>query len=370
MTATPNPRVASLLLALVTSWACETPTAESAGGAVDRSAPKADAIRFFVANSGEDDQSVSVIDHATRSVVASIDVGGQPHGSAPTAAGDRVYVTLESVPEVLAIDTRSHRILWRASIEPNPDPRMPSTRLNEPSLVLEDRLLYVPDVAGQRQVIVDTRRAEMVGQVAMIDPADGTVMTAPHNTYASADGEWVFATSIFSKKIAKINADTRRIVRVYDLAGQPRPAALKDDLKKMYVQFSQLHGFVELDLETGRETARITWPEKRASPDSFTKCHGIGISPDQKQLWANSNIDGEVYAYSLPDLEPLGSVVVGDLPNWLAFTPDSRFVYITTQEEKKPRGKVTVVDTTDLSVVSVIEVGRKPKRIHRVEVRP
>ena len=79
--------------------------------------------------------------------------------------------------------------------------------------------------------------------------------------------------------------------------------------------------------------APVTTATLPSSPDSFTKCHGIGVSPDQKQVWAASNIDGRVYAYSLPDLESLGSVEVGDMPNWVAFTPDSRFVYVTTQEE-------------------------------------
>ena len=360
--------IVSVLVALIVVIACGTRSRQPEIEKSEQSTPKTHAVHFYVANSGDGDHTVNVIDHSTRSVIATIDVGGQPHGSAPVSTGDRVLVTLEDIPEVIAIDTHTHDILWRAPVAPNPDPRMPVTRLNEPSLVLDDRVLYVPDVAGQRQVVLDTRRGEMIRQVPMIDPADGTGMTAPHNTYASADGRWVFATSIFSKKIAKIDAETGRIVRVYSLTGQPRPAALRDDLEKMYVQFSQLHGFVELDLTSGEETARITWPETRESPDSFTKCHGIGISPNQKQLWAASNIDGKVYAYSLPELRPLGSVFVGNLPNWVAFTPDSRFVYVTTQEEEKPHGKVTVIDTGNLSVVSVIEVGRRPKRIHGAKV--
>ena len=137
----------------------------------------------------------------------------------------------------------------------------------------------------------------------------------------------------------------------------------------MYVQFSQLHGFVELDLDTGEETARISSPEPRESPDDFTKCHGIGIRPDQAQLWAASNIEGAVYAYSLPKLRQLARVPVGHMPNWIAFTPDGRFVYVTTQEEGES-GKVSVIDTSSFEVTAAIDVGEKPKRIHEVEVPP
>ena len=59
---------------------------------------------------------------------------------------------------------------------------------------------------------------------------------------------------------------------------------------------------------------------------------------------------------------------VGQLPNWLAFTPDGRFAYMTSQEEGRPHGKVTVIDTASFEVVARIPVGARPKRIHEVEL--
>ena len=57
------------------------------------------------------------------------------------------------------------------------------------------------------------------------------------------------------------------------------------------------------------------------------------------------------------------------MPNWVAFTPDSRFVYVTAQGDELSNGSVTVIDTTTLSIASTIDVGHQPKRIHMLEVR-
>ena len=71
--------------------------------------------------------------------------------------------------------------------------------------------------------------------------------------------------------------------------------------------------------------------ESAARP-GYGKSHGIGVRPDQRQIWAASNVEGKVFVHSLPDLKPIGSIEVGDRPSWIAFTPDSRYVYVTTAE--------------------------------------
>jgi len=65
-----------------------------------------------------------------------------------------------------------------------------------------------------------------------------------------------------------------------------------------------------------------------------------------------------VYAYSLPDLELLGGVRVGDHPDWLTFTPDSKSVYVANAGSNS----VSVVDVASRKEVTRIPVGQVPKR--------
>ena len=60
----------------------------------------------------------------------------------------------------------------------------------------------------------------------------------------------------------------------------------------------------------------------------------------------------------MPDLKLLGSVPVGEDPDWLTFTPDSKSVYVACAGSNF----VTVVDNKSMKVVTRIPVGQVPKR--------
>jgi YVTN family beta-propeller protein len=143
----------------------------------------------------------------------------------------------------------------------------------------------------------------------------------------------------------------------------------------MYLQLSELHGFIELDLTSGAETAKVEWPDHGERPPGYdlgfpTKCHGIGITPDERELWVASNIEGNVRVYSLPGLEELAEIPLGNLPNWIAFTRDGRTAYVTNTDPAAPNGSVSIVDVEKRLVTGTIAVGTAPKRVHRVDVRP
>jgi len=66
----------------------------------------------------------------------------------------------------------------------------------------------------------------------------------------------------------------------------------------------------------------------------------------------------EAIAKSLPDLALVGSVHVGDHPDWLTMTPDSRFVYVANAGSNS----VSVIDIASRREVTRIPVGQVPKR--------
>jgi DNA-binding beta-propeller fold protein YncE len=60
--------------------------------------------------------------------------------------------------------------------------------------------------------------------------------------------------------------------------------------------------------------------------------HGAAAAPDGRTLWVTSRPNARVYTYSLPDLKLLpGFMDLGGRADWLTFTPDSRQVYIATE---------------------------------------
>jgi YVTN family beta-propeller protein len=75
-------------------------------------------------------------------------------------------------------------------------------------------------------------------------------------------------------------------------------------------------------------------------------------------LLATSKVYGQLYAYSLPDLKPIGSVHVGQHPEWLTFSPDGKVAYVAVAGDNS----VTAVDVASLKIVANIPVGQVPKR--------
>ncbi len=141
---------------------------------------------------------------------------------------------------------------------------------------------------------------------------------------------------------------------------------------RMFVELSDFHGFAVVDFATQKELTRVTFPDipgKMKNVDGIQNApaHGIGISPDGKQLWATSKWYGYAYAYSLPDLKPLGGVDVGLGPEWLNFTPDGRWLYVSLAG----LDQVAVVDVQQMKVADRIPVGYVPKAnsIARLQVQ-
>ncbi len=318
------------------------------------------ASRIYVGNAG--DTTVSVIDHDSREVIKTIDIGAKHHGSVPSHRGDRIYMTTEDSGEVVAVDTGSNEILWRVKA---------GATLHEPSITHDDRFVFAPDFRGGRIAIVDTRTGKLVDEIKMIDPDTAEPFDGLHNTYKMADGHHMLSMSILGESMIKIDMNTREIVRIYRLNGQPRPAAITRDMSTIFVQLSELNGFVAVDMETGKELKRIDWPFEGEPPDRvdpWTPSHGMGLTIDDRELWAASSFTSQLYAYSVPELKELAVVDVGVLPNWMALSKDGKILYATSQEPAKEHGTVAVIETASREVVKLIEVGPRPKRIHLVKL--
>jgi YVTN family beta-propeller protein len=78
-----------------------------------------------------------------------------------------------------------------------------------------------------------------------------------------------------------------------------------------------------------------------------------------------SRPNARTYAYSLPDLKLLGAVDVGGRPDWVTFTPDSKYIYVSTENTDS----VVVIDVAAIKEATRIKVGSRPKRNITVTLR-
>ncbi len=307
------------------------------------------AVRIIQTNSAGDISHI--IDPETNSVVGIIENVEIPHGVSGSPGGERIYLTNESLHTLDVIDSRTLNVYRRIQLSGKP---------NNIAVSKDGAKIYVAIM-------------EMPGSVDIID-ADSlqriktlAVEGAIHNIYVTPDGQYAVAGSIHTSTINVIETATDELAWTLKMSAGIRPMAFdtyeNGDTRNIYVQLSSLHGFAVVDFNQRREIARITHPDisgVHAHYDGLqgAPAHGLGVSPDGKTLWSTSKVFGHAYVYSLPELEAVGRVFVGQHPEWITFTPDSRYAYIGTAGNNA----TFVIDVATFEEVARIPVGQVPKR--------
>ena len=309
----------------------------------------ASTVRIVQTNSAGD--NISLIDPVTNKVVAEITGIEVNHGAAVAPDGSRFFFSNEADHTLDVVSGKTLEVTKKVTL---------SGRPNNVAISKDGRHVYVAIVSGSGAL--DVIDAVSLNRIKRI-PTRGGV----HNTFVTPDGKYVIAGSIIGKNLTAIDGKTEEPVWSLDFNAGVRPIAFekKSDgsTGRLFVQLSDFHGFAIVDFETHRETGRIVLPEvpvaqRHTEGLQGSPAHGIGVAPDGKTLWVNSKMNSHVYAYSLPDLKLLGGVHVGDHPDWLTFTPDSKSVYVANAGSNS----VSVVDVASRKEVTRIPVGQVPKR--------
>ena len=306
-------------------------------------------VRIVQTNAAGD--NVHLIDPVTNKIVAEITGIEVPHGAAAAPDGSRFYFSNEADHTLDVVDGRSLAVTRKVPL---------SGRPNNVAISRDGRRVYVAIVSGTGAVdVIDAARLERDKSIA----TRGGV----HNTFVTPDGKYVIAGSILGKRLTVIDGATEEPVWWLDFDGGVRPIAFERNpdgsTRRMFVQISDFHGFAIVDFAARKELGRVSLPElppaqRHTEGLQGSPSHGIGVAPDGKTLWATSKVNSHVYAYSLPDLQLLGGVHVGDHPDWLTFTPDSKSVYVANAGSNS----VSVVDVASRKEVTRIRVGQVPKR--------
>jgi len=310
---------------------------------------RSDHVRIVQTNSAGD--SVMLIDPATNSVVGEIRDIEVNHGAAVAPDGSRFYITNEAESTVDVADAKSLKVIKRIPLTNHP---------NNITISKDGKRVYAAIVAGAGAVdVIDTATLTRVKSIR----TEGGV----HNTYVTPDGLYVVAGSIIGRKISVIDAKTEEIVWTIPMEAGVRPICFEKNADgsthRMFVQLSDFHGFLGVDWASRQIVDRVKLPdvpvnERHTEGLQGSPSHGIGIAPDGKTLWVNSKVNSRVYVYSMPDLKLVAGVKVGDHPDWLTFTPDSKRIYVANAGSNS----VSAVDVATHTEIARIAVGQVPKR--------
>ena len=279
------------------------------------------AQRVLIIQTNAAGDNVHLIDPTTNTIAGEITGVEVIHGVAAAPDGSRLYLSNESTDTLDIVDTKTLKVTKQIPL---------SGRPNNVAIHKDGRRVYVAiQGTGGGVDVIDTVADEHVKFIR--------ILRGVHNTFITPDSKYVVAGSTGGRTATIIDTELERPVWALHFEGGVRPLTFDTNpdgsTRNMYVQITNLHGFAVVDFEKRVEVRRITLPdvspaERNREGIQGAPAHGIKMSPDGTTLWSTSKVNSHVYAYSLPDLEYVGGVRVGTVPDWLTFTPDSRFLYV------------------------------------------
>ena len=293
----------------------------------------------FAYITNERDNTVSVIDLATNSVIATVDVGLSPDGVAVTPDGKKVYVTNKYSTTVSVIDTSTNNVTatidgfsgpWGVAITPD------GTKAYITNSI---KLLGSDNGPGNTVSVINTSGNTFIANIS--------VGNFPHGVAVSPDGSRVYVTNEYSDSLSVIDTATNTVIATVPVGSFPEGVAVSPDGSKVYVVNANSNNVSVVNTSTNNVTASVSveiWPIE------------VAVSPDGLKAYVTNDYSDTVSVIDTSTDKVIATVAVGTYPLGIAVGPDGKNVYVTNYGSND----VSVIDTSTNKITASISVGNNP----------
>src|SRR5438034_1160615 len=208
----------------------------------------------------------------------------------------------------------------------------------------DGKTLYVPSLEGPHWHVVDALTGDVITR---IEPKSGA-----HNTIYGPDGSRVYLAGLKSHLLSVADAKTHTIVnKVGPFSDSIRPFTINGSQTLCFVNVNELLGFEVGDLKTGKMLHRVEVAgfQKRTTQRHGCPSHGIGLTPDEKELWLTDAANGRLHLFDNSVMPPrqIASITLRDQPGWITFSLDGRYAYPSTGDVVEVKTRKIVAALTD-----------------------
>ena len=236
-------------------------------------------------------------------------------GICASAATQRLYIS--TIKQLMCLDLATEKILWERKYDAGCD-RM--------SITPDGKAIYLPSLEGPHWYVVDAQSGEVLRKIVTDSGA--------HNTICGLSGSFAYLAGLKSPLLRVVDTKTDSVKTVGPFSASVRPFTIDGREKRCYVNVNDLLGFEVGDLETGQKLYSVTVAGFQKGPTKRHGCpsHGIGLSPDEKELWLTDAFNSRVHIFDNTVMPPKqeASIAVHDQPGWITFSIDGRYAYPST----------------------------------------
>ncbi len=263
---------------------------------------------------------------------AGVDEKGRPlnvKGVCANASKKRIYVS--TLRHLMCLDLVSERPLWEKTFEFGCD-RM--------SISPDGKVIYLPSLEKDYWYVVDADNGDEINRIM---PKSGA-----HNTVYGIDGKHVYLAGLKSPILTVADTTTHTAARtVGPFSDRIRPFTVNGSQSLCFVNVNNLLGFEIGDLKTGKMIHRVEVQGYKKGRVKRHGCpsHGIGLTPDEKELWLTDGANSRLHIFDATVMPPkqVASIELRDQPGWVTFSIDGSLAYPSTGD---------VIDTGTRKVIA------------------
>jgi hypothetical protein len=267
---------------------------------------------------------------------AGLDEQGKPlnvKGIAGCAQTHRLYVT--TTRTMLCFDLLTEQLLWEKPYEGGCD------RL---AISPDGKIIYLPSLEKEHWHVVDALDGKVLKKIVTYSGA--------HNTIMGPDGKYAYLAGLKSPVLRVTDTKTHEIVREAGPFGNLiRPFTINGSETRCYVNVNELLGFEIGDLRTGKLLCRVEVEGVQKGPTKRHGCpsHGIGLTPDEKELWLADAFNSRLHIYDNRVMPPQkrASIALRDQPGWITFSIDGHYAYPSTGDIIDVKTRRIIGELTD-----------------------
>ncbi len=268
---------------------------------------------------------------------------GGTRGACACAATDRMWIAHNN-DKLLCLDLKTDKVLWEIQNTTE------DGGFDRIGVTPDGKKLYAPSGWWSKNPdvqVIDAETGKLLKRVA-VAPKGGL-----HNLIVSHDGKRVVVGSTNSDVLSVIDAEKDEVVlKVGPIIGVIQPLTINGDASLAYINthlYRKDHGpgFEIGDLKTGKVLHVVGRPELK---ERKARCHGIGLTPDEKEVWVVDQEFKEVHVFDNTVTPPKFKVAVpmaAKTHGWICFSRDGKFGWCDTGEVFDAATKKLVAQWTD-----------------------
>jgi len=280
-------------------------------------------------------------DHKLVKFIPLPQIGGT-RGATACAATGRFYISYDH--RLMCFDLKTEEVVWEKKFTEE------EGGCDRIGITPDGKKLYVPDGwwNGSPNVkVLDANSGDLLKKIKITEHG------GLHNLIVSLDGKRVYSGSTQYDMLSVIDTETDTVVkRVGPIIGVIQPFTINGSQTLAYIN-SHLYrregygvGFEIGDLRTGKILHIVNVP---GLENEVGRCHGIGLTPDEKEVWLADQNRQQLHVFDNTTLPPKFKQtlkVAMKSHGWICFSRDGRFAWPDTGEVFDVKTKQIVAHLT------------------------